>query len=160
MTKCIKKNLIEWPVAAFIQRPLYHKTKAFQRAWGQELKLPWNPSDRRICYGTGEGKGRRVDVTILLQWSHLWYQLLLHYQFSSPSFCHDLLHLVSLQWECSSSYRPWNVSPHWVWHLQIRAHYLGVTCPVPFIYHREGRMCVCCYSPGRLSHKFNSFFWI
>lgn len=59
--------------------------------------------------------------------------------------------LASLQWEDRAASKPWNVSPRWAWHLQIRAHYLGVTCPVPFKYHREGRMCVCvlcCYAVG------------
>lgn len=57
-----------------------------------------------------------------------------------------------LQWDDRAAARRWNVSPHWAWHLQITAHYLGVTCPVPVKYHREGRMCVCacCYAQGAL----------
>lgn len=117
---------------------------------GPGLKLTWNPSDRWICYGTDEGQGRWVDVTVLLQWSHLWYQLLLHSQLSPPPLCHHFLHLTSLQREDGAAPRPRNVSPRRAWHLQIRAHYLGVTCPVPFKYHREGRMCVCFYALGVL----------
>lgn len=116
--------------------------KPFRVCEGQSLELTWNPSDRWISYGTGEGKGRWVDVTLLLQWSHLWYQSLLHYQLS-PLLLSLIIFFIlfSLQWEDRAAPRQWNVSPHWAWHLQIRAYYLGVTCPVPFKYHREGRMC-------------------
>ena len=136
---------------------------------GRGLQLTRNPSDGWICIGTDEVTCRWVDVTVLLQWSHLWYQLLLHYQLSSPYFCHYFPRLTFLRWEDRAAPRPWNVSPRRAWHLQIRAHYPGVTCPVPFKYHREGRMCVvvcvcvcvsaCTGGVYEQSHKFNSLFW-
>ena len=85
-------------------------------------------------------------------------------QLSSPSFGHYFLHLASSPMRRqNSTYRPWNVSPHWVWHLQIRAHYLGVTRPVPFIFTTGRAGCVCAamhWGIYEQSHKFNSLLWI
>lgn len=57
----------------------------------------------------------------------------IYYSFTNT---HPLSSFLSLcPSSCSRSYGRkgrWNVSPLWAWHLQIRAHYPGVTCSVPF----------------------------
>lgn len=92
---------------------------------------------------TDDGEGRRVDVTLLLRRSHLWYQLPLHSQL--PPLLRPVTSLCmsfSPRWEGRAALRRRNMSPRWTSRLQITAHYLGVTCPVPLKHHRVGRMCV------------------
>lgn len=92
--KCIKKKLNRMAACCFLFDNLCTvRQRPFRGCEGQGLKLTWNPPDRWVFYGTDEGGCRWADVTVLLQCSHLWYQLLLHYQLPSPSFGHSFLHL-------------------------------------------------------------------
>lgn len=46
----------------------------------------------------------------------------------SPPLCH-----LQLRSRVGERKEGWDVSPRWAWHLQIRAHYLGVTRSVRFL---------------------------
>lgn len=126
---------LQWPRVMVNLKPLRLMGISWDR-WGTETERWVSGCDSPITMVTS-----LISIT-----PSLWITLsppLSFFPLTSSLLVSPLL-LIPLRVKSEVAPRPWNVSPHQAWHLQIRAHYLGVTCPVPFKYRatREGRMWV------------------